>query len=221
MPGCNTSHELWPGKNTPRSHHTLLHHIWLWTTQRPLLWSWQCSIQAITCSVERISLDLQDLSTRIPLGTDQHMGPSESPNCNSRESHASLIRSIYWNMINEGHNLKLQILQCAPMRCLTDQTLFSLETQLAFSSAGCCYVKSILNLNLPCLLHNWEHLFPLVWVSWLWRMASELYMVKCYPNEGRFMGTHVFKQLGESPFSASAPQIDTPLSKLLALLGGH
>lgn len=116
--------------------------------------SWQCSIQAMTCSVERISLDLQDLSTRIPPGTDQHIGPSESPNYKSRESHASLIRSIYWNMINEGHNLKLRILQCAPARCLTDQTLFSLETQLAFSSAGCCYVKSILNLNLPCILHN-------------------------------------------------------------------
>lgn len=52
-------------------------------------------------------------------------------------------------------------------------------------------------------------------------MASELGMVKCYPNEGRFVGTHVSKQLGESPFSASAPHIDAPLSKMLALLGGR
>lgn len=41
-------------------------------------------------------------------------------------------------------------------------------------------------------------------------MVSELGTVKCYPNEGRFVGTHVSKQLGESPFSASAPHIDIP-----------
>lgn len=45
------------------------------------------------------------------------------------------------NMINEGHNPKLQILQCAPVRCLTNQNFFILETQLAFSSVGCCYIK--------------------------------------------------------------------------------
>lgn len=49
------------------------------------------------------------------------------------------------NMINEGHNLKLQIFQHAPVRCLTNAIFFFKLWR--HSSAGCCYGKSILNLN--------------------------------------------------------------------------